>query len=249
VPPRAAGLPRPHRTEAVIVACMQPYLFPYLAYWQLVAAVDHFVLLDDVHYINRGWINRNRILVGGHERWLTVPLRKSSQNREIRDIEVAAFPDWQPAMERTLAQAYARAPRRTEVGSLVEEIFAPRHSSLIALLEHALRVVAGQLGLNPVITRASESHPKGDLRAGARILDVCRRLGATTYLNLPGGRELYDREAFLREGIDLRFIQTEWDALALAGEPREHLLSILHLLMWNAPAVVTSALGRRSLVA
>ena len=232
----------------MVVACMQPYLFPYLGYWQLLAAADHFVLLDDVHYINRGWINRNRIMIGGQEQWMTIPLSRASQNREIREIELAPFPDWHPAVQRTLAHAYARAPYRKQVQALLGEIFDPGHSSLVSLLEHSIRVLAAHLGLNTIISRASESHPKVGLRGSTRILDVCRRLGATTYLNLPGGRELYDPEAFLREGIDLRFIQTEWATLALAGEPREHGLSILHLLMWNAADDVASALGHRSLV-
>jgi hypothetical protein len=232
----------------MVVACMQPYLLPYLGYWQLLAAADHFVLLDDVHYINRGWINRNRILVGGAEKWLTVPLLKASQNKEIREIDIAPRPDWQPALERTLSQAYARAPRRDEVLALLGKIFAFPDSGLCSFLEHSIRVVAAHLGLDPVISRSSEAHPKGDLRGSARILDVCRRLGATTYANLPGGRELYDPAEFLREGIDLRFIQTDWETLPLAGESHEHAFSVLHLLMWNPPEVVSSATRRHRLV-
>lgn len=68
------------------IAIMQPYFMPYIGYFQLINAADKFVLLDDVNFINRGWITRNRILVNGKPKYITIPLKKASQNRLIKDI-------------------------------------------------------------------------------------------------------------------------------------------------------------------
>jgi hypothetical protein len=70
------------------IAIMQPYLFPYIGYFQMINTVDHFVFYDDVNFINRGWINRNRILVNGKDTFITVPLIKASQNKKINEINL-----------------------------------------------------------------------------------------------------------------------------------------------------------------
>ncbi len=72
------------------IAIMQPYIFPYIGYFQLIHAADVFVFYDDVNYINRGWINRNRILLNGKDQLFTIPCKEASQNKLIKDIEVLA---------------------------------------------------------------------------------------------------------------------------------------------------------------
>ena len=70
------------------VAIMQPYLFPYIGYWQLIHAVDTFVIFDDVNYIKKGYINRNNILVNGQKQTFTLELMSASQNKLINDIDI-----------------------------------------------------------------------------------------------------------------------------------------------------------------
>ena len=67
---------------------MQPYFFPYIGYFQLINAVDKFIILDDVNYIKKGWINRNRILLNGKDYLFTIPCEKISQNKLINEVEV-----------------------------------------------------------------------------------------------------------------------------------------------------------------
>jgi len=77
------------------IAIMQPYVFPFIGYFQLISAVDKFVLYDDVNYINRGWINRNNLLVNGVPYLFSIPLKHASQNRLINDnIEIIDFGKW-----------------------------------------------------------------------------------------------------------------------------------------------------------
>ena len=76
------------------IAIMQPYFFPYIGYWQLIHAVDHFVIYDDVNYIKGGWINRNRILINGKPAYITVPLHKASAFKRICDTDLQPSPFW-----------------------------------------------------------------------------------------------------------------------------------------------------------
>src|SRR4051812_7809722 len=92
------------------IAVMQPYFVPYLGYFQLLAAVDKIVLLDDVNFINGGWINRNRIRVNGQPHWLTLPLAQASQNRLINEINIVDDPAWKRKAVRTLELTYQEAP-------------------------------------------------------------------------------------------------------------------------------------------
>ena len=81
------------------VAIMQPYFFPYIGYFQLINAVDKFIIYDDVNYINRGWINRNQVLINGKESYITVPLKDASQNKLIKDITISIETNWQEKMK------------------------------------------------------------------------------------------------------------------------------------------------------
>ncbi len=175
---------------------MQPYLFPYLGYWQLLAAVDTFVILDDVNFINRGWINRNRIAINGEPAWLTLPLQGASQNRLICDIDIAADDGWKRKMLRTLSTAYAKAPESQNVLALFEQWLAHADGNLSTALHLNLTQVAAVLGITTTIIPSSRIYPKHDLKGQERILDICKREGATIYVNPPGGRELYDEKFF-----------------------------------------------------
>ncbi|MEO8664089.1 MAG: WbqC family protein, partial [Ignavibacteria bacterium] len=91
------------------LAIMQPYVFPYIGYFQLINAVDKFVLFDDVSFIKKGWINRNRILVNKQEYTFTIPLKKASQNKLIKDIEISEENNWRDKFLKTIEKSYCNA--------------------------------------------------------------------------------------------------------------------------------------------
>ena len=104
------------------IAVMQPYIFPYIGYFQLINAVDKFVIFDDVNFINKGWINRNNILLNNLPYLFTLPLKKSSQNKLINEIEIANDKIWNQKFLKTLQAAYSKAPNFSEVYNLVDRI-------------------------------------------------------------------------------------------------------------------------------
>ncbi|RYF78205.1 MAG: hypothetical protein EOO39_02060, partial [Cytophagaceae bacterium] len=104
------------------LAIMQPYVLPYIGYIQLLNAVDTFVFYDDVAFINRGWVNRNRLLVNGKDHLFTIPLKDASQNKAIREIELANDSKWRGKLLKTIEQSYRKAPQYGVVMPMTERI-------------------------------------------------------------------------------------------------------------------------------
>lgn len=224
------------------LAIMQPYFLPYIGYFQLMSAVDKFVLLDDVNFITRGWINRNRIAVNGEPHWLTLPLAKASQNRLINEIEIVDDPSWKRKTLRTVELSYRRAPHSNEVLSLFSDILNEAQGSLSLFLFRHLQRMADYIGIKVQIEATSAVYPKDGQAGQDRIIDICVREGATSYANLPGGRELYDPASFAAAGIELLFLDPNLEAVNLRHSGHEGpLLSILDLVMLNSAATVRDA--------
>jgi hypothetical protein len=185
---------------------MQPYFMPYVGYWQLLSAVDRFIVLDDVAFIRRGWVNRNRILVNGTAHLFTLPVRASSQNRAINELELATDTGWLKRFRSTLDQSYRKAPCFEETLDFLEPVLANCQGFLLPFLLYSIDAVADHLGLRTPRALASSVDPSHQSRGQQRILDLCRIEGATEYMNLPGGSDLYQNEAFQRCGVRLKFI-------------------------------------------
>lgn len=188
------------------VSIMQPYLLPYIGYWQLLKASDCFVIYDDVNYIKRGWINRNRILINEAAGMITLPLLQASQNRKINEIEIAPAAQWQRRMLMSLELAYRKAPFFDQVFPLLEQILTYESSNLAQFLTYQIQRIASFMGLTTRIVPSSQIYANAHLTAQQRILDICRREGATRYINAQGGQALYQPAAFAKAGIELQFI-------------------------------------------
>ena len=225
------------------VAIMQPYLFPYIGYWQLLHAADCFVVYDDVNYINRGWINRNRILINDAPGLITLPLLQASQNRKIADIEIAPQARWQRRLLRTLEMAYRKAPCFDQVFPLLEQILGHDERNLAAFLSQQLHTLARFMGLQTRIVTSSTVYRNDHLAAQERILDICRQERATRYINAQGGRALYEPSAFAQQGIDLRFIAMRPLPYRQRGEGFTAYLSIIDALMEVGPDGIGSHLA------
>ena len=224
------------------LAIMQPYFVPYIGYFQLMSAVDKIVLLDDVNFINAGWINRNRILAKGQPHWLTLPLAKASQNRLINEIEIVDDHLWKRKAMRTIGLSYRNAPFVEQALPFLSSLLKEARGSLSVFLSWHLVQVATLIGIDTRIEPTSTIYPKEHRRGQDRILDICHREGATSYVNLPGGKNLYDAGLFASVGIDLLFLQPNLKKLPLQhGGDEGPSLSIIDLLMFNSPAAIRAA--------
>ncbi|HEU0283312.1 MAG TPA: WbqC family protein [Gallionella sp.] len=229
------------------VAIMQPYFLPYIGYFQLMAAVERFVVFDDVNYINRGWINRNRLLLNGQAHTFTVPLRGASQNKLICDIELADDDDWRDKLLRTVRQAYVKAPCYADVSVLMERIIRHPVRRLDEFLLNSLREIAGYLELPTEIVGSSRTYGNAQLRGQERILDICRQEGAQRYINAIGGEALYERARFNEQGVELKFLRSRPLSYAQGGSEFVPWLSILDVLMFNPRPEARRLLGEMDL--
>jgi hypothetical protein len=224
------------------LAIMQPYFMPYMGYFQLINAVDTFVFLDDVNYINKGWINRNNILVNDKAHLFTLPLNKASQNLLINEISLANDGKWREKLLRTFEMAYRRAPYFHEVFPMLESCVQFPEQNLSKYVANSIQTVSQFLGINTTFLFSSELEKTPDAKGEERILNICSLLKAETYINPIGGTELYNRETFKNLGIELFFLRSmefEYRQFRFDFVPW---LSVIDPLMFESPEGVKSGL-------
>ncbi len=213
------------------LAIVQPYFFPYIGYWQLIHAVDQFVVYDDVDFINRGWVNRNRILINGRPAYITLPLNHSSQNKKIYEISLDGSPGVREKLIRKIRFTYGKAAFFGEVFPVIEKLIRYEVDNLSDYLVHQLQTLAVLIGIKTDFITTSRCYKNDNLSGQKRIIDICKREQASTYINPQGGLSLYQAEAFRRAGIDLRFIVMRTIPYAQRIDGFVPFLSIIDALM------------------
>jgi hypothetical protein len=230
------------------IAIMQPYVFPYIGYFQLINAVDKFVIYDDVNFINKGWINRNNILVSGQAHLFTIPLKDASQNKLIYEVELAVNDPWKKKFLKTIQQSYLKAPNYQKVFLLIEEIVNFEAGTIGELTLHALQRICGYMNITTEIVPSSSVYNNTDLKAQDRILDICKQEKAVHYINPIGGMELYDKNKFEKEGIKLNFIKSTASPYPQFKNAFVPWLSIIDILMFNDAESVDKLLKEFELI-
>lgn len=213
-------------------AIMQPYFFPYIGYFQLMAAVDVFVFLDDVQYINRGWVNRNRICIDSQARWLTLPVIKAAREAAINQRRYLLNT---LSINRVLAMVDAACrslPAYREFRPKIDRLINFADDNVAAYNIHHLVKLARALGVRCEFATSSALDPGRSARGAARLIELCRRVGATKYINAIGGTGLYDPAEFSAYGLHLLFLRTRAVPVAVSGGACH--LSIIDGLMRNS---------------
>lgn len=227
---------------------MQPYFFPYLGYFDLIHSVDRWIVADTVQYIRHGWINRNRILSqSGDWQYIVAPVRKHPLRTPIREVEVSEAEDWRGRILKQIDHYRRRAPYYAPVRDLVEDCLSVREQSIARLNVQALRKICAVLAIRFEPAILSEMNIDVSDVAGAEELAVrlTRSAGADEYVNPPGGAGLYQADRFESVGIRLSIrslVEFEYPCGPYPFIPH---LSIVDVLMWNAPQQVRAYLDRR----
>jgi len=208
--------------RAVKVAIMQPYLLPYIGYWELFAAADMFVVLDDVQFIRRGWVNRNRIRSdrpGRDWAYLTVPVKKVGRGAFISDITMRFDPLWEQDLSRRIGHLYGRDALKSDLAhKLISLPTRPDQALLPALLDLLLEAKR-ILRLRTPLVLASKIDPNSTAVGQERLIKLVVELDGSEYLNLPGGRGLYDSKAFFEAGVSLQILpETDFRPSARCGQ-------------------------------
>ena len=216
------------------VGIMQPYFMPYIGYWQLIHAVDKFVILDDVNYIMRGYINRNSILLDGKPYRFTIPIEKASQNRLIMETKIHFTEDGKRGFMQTIGNAYRNAPHYGEVLALLEDIVNNQDRDLTGFVKRSIEKVMGYLGMRTEILVSSKIEKRPGLKGEDRIIEICQRLRAQEYINAIGGMDLYSFSHFNEKGIKLQFIKMADIKYSQYGEDFVKDLSIIDAMMFHS---------------
>ena len=225
---------------------MQPYFLPYIGYFQLIKAVDKYVIYDDVNFIKRGWINRNNILLNGQSFLFTLNLLEASQNKLINEIFVS---DDVSKLLKTIHAAYKKAPQFSSVFPIVEKIFGYEDKNLARYVGDSLIQIADYLQLNTEFIYSSEITEKdSSLKAQDKILNICTVMEASEYINAIGGVELYSKERFEELNIKLSFLKTKPIEYKQFDNPFLPNLSILDVLMFNSVEQINELLMKYELI-
>jgi hypothetical protein len=216
----------------VKVAIMQPYFLPYVGYFQLIAAVDLFIVYDNIKYVKSGWINRNRLCRNGAAATFSLPLKHASDSLDVRERELAA--EFDP--EKILNQfrgAYRRAPQFARVFPWLEEVMRHGERNLSRFLNHSIRAVCDLLSVGTKIQVSSDIAIDHSLKKQDKVIALCRAAAARAYVNPIGGVELYDPEDFQQQGIELAFLRSKPLEYPQLGSGFVPSMSIVDVLMFN----------------
>ena len=231
------------------VSMMQPYLFPYLGYFQLIATSDVFVLGDDLQYVRGSWINRNRVLANGLPKLVTFALRKGHQTDRIDQRWLCDDFDRQARdLLIMLERSYAKAPHRDEALALVARILQTPERNLALFAEHSIRSLCAHLGIDTPIHRTSALGLEPNLEMQERVIQIVEKMHGELYINPIGGMELYCPAAFRERGLQLRFLQMNEFSYRQFKMPFVPALSIIDVLMFNSREEVRDMLDRFSLL-
>lgn len=224
---------------------MQPYFLPYIGYFQLINAVDRFVIYDDANYIKQGWINRNRILLNGKEYNFNLNVSGASSFKQIKEIGLGNNRD---KLLKTIFEAYRKAPYFEETIHVLKEILNFETNNLSAMITFSINVINSRLGINSEILHSSDLEKDNNQKGEEKVISICKMLGATQYLNAIGGIKLYSKERFKSEKIELSFLKPDYIEYQQFRNKFIPGLSVIDVLMFNSTDKIIKMLGQYELI-
>ena len=230
------------------IAVMQPYFFPHLAYFQLIHASDKFIFYDDVNFKTDGWIHRNRILINGTPKYITIQCRKASHLKLINEVELDLNEIKRNKLLRKIKMTYSNAPFFDEVYDLFENVIGTTTKFISELAIESVRSTMSYLNIETDTAVSSEVYDNQNLGGKDRVLDICKKENCEIYINSKGGMELYNSDDFRNEGMDLKFLIPEVIIYRQFSSKFVSSLSILDVMMFNSVDEINRMLQRFELI-
>lgn len=232
------------------LAIMQPYFMPYIGYFQLINLVDKFVFYDDVTFIKQGWINRNQILINDQAKLFSVPLSNASSHTLIKDVSISdiRYEKWKKSFLSTVMFNYKKAKHYETVRALIEMILLSPPTTISKLAIKSVIEISNYLDLDTEFDVSSKNYDNTYLSGQDRVLDICQKESANTYINPIGGIELYSKNVFSEKNIELRFISARKTVYKQFSSEFLPFLSIIDVLMFNDKKQVLEMLNDFDLV-
>lgn len=228
------------------IAIMQPYIFPYIGYMQMVNAVDTFVFYDDVNFIKQGWVNRNNILVGKNVYLFTIPLEGATSFCEIRKTKINQhlYGLWKTKFLQTLTQNYKKAPFFEATFNIINEVLNKETDVISGLAVESVQKISEYLDIKTKFKLSSNAYNNKELDRKERLIDICKKEGASYYINAIGGQKLYQKQDFAKEGIQLSFIKSKPIEYQQFKNDFVPWLSIIDVMMFNSVTEIKDILNK-----
>jgi hypothetical protein len=226
---------------------MQPYFLPYIGYWQLLNAVDIYVIYDEIEYSKKGWINRNRILMNNSDFLFSIPLKKDSDYKYISQREISSDFNRNKLISQ-ISSSYSKSPHFDEVFDLINVILNFGDKNLFNFILNSINKINTYFGLNPTIVISSTVGFENSLKGEDKVLSICEKMGATSYYNPIGGQELYSKDRFNDKGIELKFIKSNQIVYQQFDNEFVPWLSIVDVMMFNSVDEIKKMLASYTLV-
>jgi hypothetical protein len=231
------------------IAIMQPYVFPYIGYFQMIHAVDVFVFYNDVNFIKGGWVNRNRILFNNEAKYLNIPCKGISSYKPIKEIYINySLKDYNNILIN-IKQAYGKAPYFDKVFPMLERLIENRYNTISELAINSCIEISKYLNINTEFKVSSIDYPSSyGLERSTRLFNIIKQLDGDKYINAIGGQDLYNKDAFLNEGIELFFIKSNPIEYKQFNNEFVPWLSIIDVLMFNTVDEIQLMLEKYELI-
>ncbi|GLI08714.1 hypothetical protein YDYSG_47460 [Paenibacillus tyrfis] len=214
------------------IAIMQPYFLPYIGYFQLINAVDVFVIYDNIEYTKKGWFNRNRFLQNGRDVYFSISVQKDSDYLNVNDRKIALDFNKKKLLNQ-LSEAYKKAPHFLQGIKIFEDSLLNNETNLFKYICYSINTVVKSLDIRTKIIISSSIDIDHSLRGQSKVLAICKQLNASTYINSIGGVDLYSKEVFAENEIELRFIRSKPIIYTQFKNEFVPWLSIIDVMMFN----------------
>lgn len=231
------------------LAIMQPYFFPYIGYFQLINAVDEFVIYDNIEFTKKGWINRNRILVNGTDAIISLPLKKDSDFLNVNERFLADT--WEIDRKKILnriSESYRKAPYFKEIYPILEKCIMYEDRNIFKFILHSVKSMMQFLTIDTKLIISSTISIDHQLRSDEKIIAICKEKSAEIYINPIGGFELYDKEIFKKNNLELQFIRSNSIKYKQFNNEFIPWLSIIDVMMFNSLNEIKSYLSKYDLI-
>lgn len=228
---------------------MQPYFLPYIGYFQLMNAVDEFIVYDNIEFTKKGWISRNRILVNGCDAFISLPLKKDSDFLDIKERFLADT--WESEKAKLLnkiTESYRKAPFFKIAFDVISQCIKFEERNLFNFIFNSLYLLNLYLEINTTLVISSSVSIDHSLKATKKVIALCKAKNADYYINPIGGVELYNREEFKTENIDLNFLKSDNIIYPQFNNDFIPGLSIVDVMMFNPKEKIKEYLNSYSLI-
>jgi len=217
------------------VAIVQSSYVPWKGFFDLIRAVDEFILLDDVQFTKRDWRSRNRIKTKEGSAWLTIPVHTKGKSAQLIQETQISDPAWGARHWQTIRRAYARAPFFEQYAGVFEPLYTEPVSDRLSVVNRSFIAAIGQaLGIGTPLKWSSDYQPREG--RNQRLIDLCVKSGATEYVSGPSARAYLDERAFASAGVSVRFADYDgYPEYPQLYPPFEHAVSALDLVFCTGP--------------